>query len=215
MTKKIVSFDLDGTLVDFRSFDDVFWYEEMPKLYAKKHGVAFAAARKICLNEYRKVGNRKPEWFRPSFWFSRFSLNCKLEEITAGMRCRVKLLPHAKRTLSKLSKRYKLVIFTHTSRELLDIKMKMEGLGNYFSEVFSVVDDFGMVKDEKAYAMLLKRLGVSPECVTHVGDNYKFDYLIPRSLGITAIYIDRSRKKSGKYIIRSLRVLPALIEKIQ
>ncbi len=213
MTRKIVSFDLDGTLVDFRSFDDIFWYKEIPKLYAKRRGVAFAAARKICLNEYGKVDKRKPEWFRPSFWLSRLDLDCKLEETTADMGCDVRILPHAKRTLSKLSKKYKTVVFSHSSKELLKIKMNTEKLGDYFYKVFSTVDDFNMVKDQKSYSMLLKKLKIEPEQLIHVGDNYKLDYLIPRSLGITAIYIDRSRKKSGKHIIHSLLELPNVIER--
>jgi FMN phosphatase YigB (HAD superfamily) len=43
---KLISFDLDGTLVDKNSFDKIFWEEEVPKLYAAKKGMSIEEAKK-------------------------------------------------------------------------------------------------------------------------------------------------------------------------
>ncbi len=51
-------------------------------------------------------------------------------------------------------------------------------------------------------------INVSPSVdVVHVGDHYEFDYLVPRSLGIHALYLDRSGEKKGDFVIQDLRNL--------
>ena len=59
---KIVSFDLEGTLVDM-TFSDKVWNEGIPALYAQKTGLKFEEAKRIVLNEYMKVGEERIEWY--------------------------------------------------------------------------------------------------------------------------------------------------------
>ena len=51
----------------------------------------------------------------------------------------------------------------------------------------------------------LSRLNVAPESVTMIGDNYKSDYEVPRSLGLNAIYrqyIDKNTTVAEKELVR-------------
>jgi putative hydrolase of the HAD superfamily len=50
-------------------------------------------------------------------------------------------------------------------------------------------------------------LGVTPEEIIHVGDHYEFDYLVPRSLGIRAFFLDRSGQRNGDSVLWSLEDL--------
>jgi FMN phosphatase YigB (HAD superfamily) len=57
--KRLISFDLDGTLVDL-AFTDLVWHQGIPELYAQKAGIDLAQAREQVLLEYRKVGDGAP-----------------------------------------------------------------------------------------------------------------------------------------------------------
>ena len=115
--------------------------------------------------------------------------------------------------LRKLSKDYKLIIFTHTSREALGVKLEKVSIKKYFVRILSVIDDFNVTKrDEGAYRQLLKRMNLKPEDLIHVGDDYEFDYRMPKRIGIRAILIDRSEKKEGKDIIHDLRGIENILK---
>ena len=52
---KIISFDMDGTLVD-SEFTDWVWGHGVPTLYAEKVGLPFEEAKALVVKEYLKVG---------------------------------------------------------------------------------------------------------------------------------------------------------------
>lgn len=41
--------------------------------------------------------------------------------------------------------------------------------------------------------------------MVHIGDHYKFDYLVPRKIGVKAYYLDRKKEKKGEYIVHNLK----------
>ena len=52
---KVISFDLDGTLVDL-DFDLHLWFEELPRLYSEQNGVMLSQAKELMRLEYNRVG---------------------------------------------------------------------------------------------------------------------------------------------------------------
>ena len=118
---------------------------------------------------------------------------------------RIKVFPDTKPALEKLSRMFPLVVLTQSTREFVEIKMKTEAIGRYFSFVFSVVDEFNMVKKQpKVYRYLLKIYKLKPHELVHVGDDWEFDYETPRKLGIQAFYLDRKNKRKGEHVVRTL-----------
>jgi len=52
-----------------------------------------------------------------------------------------------------------------------------------------------------------QKLGLRAEELIHVGDHWKFDYLIPRQAGVRAFYLDRSGKSQGEFVLHGLTEL--------
>jgi len=59
---KIVSFDIDGTLVD-PEYNDLIWFKEIPQLISKKRQIPFKDAARIALQEYDNLGNHNLNWY--------------------------------------------------------------------------------------------------------------------------------------------------------
>jgi putative hydrolase of the HAD superfamily len=55
------------------------------------------------------------------------------------------------------------------------------------------------------YQRICQILEARPQEIVHVGDHYEFDYLVPRTLGIHAFYLDRSGEQNGEFVISDLR----------
>jgi putative hydrolase of the HAD superfamily len=108
--------------------------------------------------------------------------------------------------LKRLKDRFLLVVTSNAGREFIDIEMEATGLRRYFDRVFSATSDFGEVKKTIGfYRQICQILGANPEEIVHIGDHYEFDYLVPRTLGIQAFYLDRSGKQRGDFVISNLR----------
>ena len=64
-------------------------------------------------------------------------------------------------------------------------------------------DFYEVRKNPEVYIKICDKLNVNPMEVAHVGDHYKFDYIVPKSIGIDAYLIDRFNKHNGG--LRDLR----------
>ena len=77
---RIISLDMDGTLVNSRFVDKV-WMEGMPRLYAERTGLDLPAAREYVIGEYMKIGSDHLEWYDLKFWIDKFGLSIGKEEL--------------------------------------------------------------------------------------------------------------------------------------
>jgi putative hydrolase of the HAD superfamily len=204
---KIISFDMDGTLVD-AEFTDWVWGHGIPTLYAEKVGVSFEEAKALVTQEYLKVGEGAIEWYDIKYWFRLFQLDESWRAVMERYSDKIKVYPDVNYTLQRLKDRFPLILTSNAGREFIDLEMEATGLGRYFYRVFSATTDFGEVKKTVGfYQRICQILETRPEEMVHVGDHYEFDYLVPRSLGIRAFYLDRSGKRSGDSVIPELKDL--------
>jgi putative hydrolase of the HAD superfamily len=177
-------------------------------LYAEKLGIPFEEAKSFVVNEYLKVGEGSIEWYDIKYWFQSFQLEQSWNRVMKQYADKINIYPDVHSVLERLKDRFRLVLTSNAGREFIDVEMEVTGLGRYFDRIFSATSDFREVKKTKGfYQRICKIVGTRPQEIVHVGDHYEFDYVVPRSLGIHAFYLDRSKEKKGEFIIPDLRDL--------
>lgn len=202
-TRKLISFDLDCTLID-RTFNTFVWEVGIPRLYARKNNVSLSEAASIVKGEYDRVGEGAMEWYDIVYWFRFFELAEQWQDLMEEHRNKIRPFPEVKQVIEELGKSHDLIIVSNAARQFIEMEIKEAGIEGYFTRIFSVTSDFGRVKKTpECYEEVLKAMGITPAETVHVGDHYEFDYLIPRQLGIEAYFLDRdgNRPKDHDTII--------------
>ncbi len=204
---KIISFDMDGTLID-PEFTDWVWLRGIPALYAEKYAIPFEEARTFVEMEYRKVGEGAIEWYDIKYWFRLFQLEIPWQVLMKQYIDKINIYPDVNPILERLKDRFPLILTSNAGREFIDIEMEATGLRRYFGRIFSATSDFGDVKKTaRFYRRICEILEADPHEIVHVGDHFEFDYLVPRTLGIPAFYLDRSGEQKGDFVLRDLKEL--------
>ena len=206
---RIISLDMDGTLVNSRFVDKV-WMEGMPRLYAEKSGLDLPAAREYVIGEYMKIGSDHLEWYDLKFWIDKFGLSIGKEELLELYEDEIEVYPEVEEVLELLSENYELVVTSNAAREFIDIEL--DGLQGYFREVFSATSDFREVKKSPLlYGAICAHLDARPFEVLHIGDHYSYDYESALDAGLDALFLDRKGERQGPEVIGDLREAVELI----
>jgi FMN phosphatase YigB (HAD superfamily) len=212
---KFISFDMDGTLIA-PEFTDWVWGHGIPTLYAEKTGLSFEAAKVFVEKEYQKVGEGSIEWYDIKYWFHFFQLEESWRVLMNQFIDKISVYSDVDHTLERLKDKFLLVLTTNAGREFIDVEMDATGLRRYFDRIFSATSDFGEVKKTiRFYRRICQILQAAPNEIVHVGDHYKFDYLVPQQLGIYAFYLDRTGQQRGDFILSDLRDLEKRLQKIR
>jgi len=213
ITKKLISFDLDCTLID-STFTTFVWEIGIPRLYATKNDVSLSQATSIVKAEYDRVGEGAMERYDIGYWFRFFELAERWQDLMEEHRDKVRLFPEVKEVMEKLGTSHDLIIVSNAAREFIQMEVKEAGIEPYFARIFSVTADFGQVKKTpECYGEVLKTMGIAPANTVHVGDHYEFDYLIPKQLGIESYFLDRDGKNpKDRYTVKDLTEFANLVE---
>jgi FMN phosphatase YigB (HAD superfamily) len=211
--KKLISFDLDSTLID-PTYNTFVWEIGIPRLYAKKNNMSLSEAKSIVIGEYQKVGDGALEWYDIAYWFQYLELPGNWQHLMEEHRDKVRLFPEVKTVIEDLTQSYDLIIVSNAAREFVEIETTEAGIANYFASTFSTTSDFGQVKKTpECYEQILGIMGTKPSDVIHVGDHYEFDYLIPKRLGMEAYFLDRDgNKPKDRCTIKDLNELASLVK---
>ena len=200
---KVVSFDLEGTLVT-PDYSQAVWHEGIPSLYAKQNGIDFERDKAIVQKTYQEMGDQRKEWYDIEYWFSRFGLGDHRDVLDAH-RNRLSRYPDASQALSSLSKRYTLIVATGTVRAFLPYLL--DGLENYFVRIFSSISDYGQLKSLKFYAQVCQEMGIEPSEMVHVGDSLRFDFMAAKEAGIKVFHLKRNQESGNGDSLKSLTEL--------
>jgi FMN phosphatase YigB (HAD superfamily) len=192
--KRLISFDLDNTLID-ATYTTFVWEIGIPQLYAEKHSIDLPKAASIVKAEYERLGDSSLEWYDISYWFRLFKLPGRWQDLMEEHRDKIRPFPEVQEVLKILVQDYDLIILSNAAREFVDIEIEETRIGRHFARVFSTTSDFQEVKKTaRPYRTILDSMGVLPSDAIHVGDHYEFDYLVPKGLGLEAYYLDRDAK---------------------
>jgi len=202
MVVRVVSFDLEGTLVD-ESFSESVWNEGIPHLYAEKHGLGFDESKAKILAEYDNVGDSRVEWYDIRYWFNRFGLEYR-EQFLKRYIDKIKYYPEVFEVLEELERRYVLILVTNSYRDFINILTAK--VGHYFKGVFSATSDFRTLKRKcETYVRVCEHLNLNPCNVVHVGDRLEDDFSSPRRIGMQAFLLNRSKKTSEGCVVFDLK----------
>jgi FMN phosphatase YigB (HAD superfamily) len=211
--RKLISFDLDSTLVD-PTYTTSVWEIGLPRLYAKQHNIGLPEATSIVKSEYERIGDSALAWYDIAYWFEYFELRGKWEDLLEEHRGKIRPFPEVKEVLDDLVEHYDLIVTSNAAREFVEVELREAGIEGYFTRVFSATSDFEQVKKTpQFYRQICEIMRRKPTHVIHVGDHYEFDYLVPKSLGIEAYYLDRDGKRPrDSFAVKDLREFAALIK---
>ena len=199
---------MDGTITDL-SFVDSVWLEGIPRLFAEKNAISFEAAKTYVQKEYDKVGRDRLEWYDLKHWTKKFRLDISPDQVLGSYQQKIRTFPEVPGVLAEFrEKGYRLIVLSNARREFLDLELEKTGITNFFECTFSSTSDFGLTKKTvNVYNKVCEICGVSPDDVVHTGDDWCFDFEIPRRLGIQTFYLDRTGVVSGETVIHSLKDL--------
>ncbi|NOX71163.1 MAG: HAD family hydrolase [Candidatus Micrarchaeota archaeon] len=213
---KVVSFDIDGTLIDEKA-DFLIWNVEIPKMYAKEKGIGIKEAEKIVFSDYYRGGyiEKIDKWTDIRYWFRRFGLS-GWENLLDQMRNDIAVFDDVKDTLGYLKRKYTIIATTLNTEDFLKMKLEATGLENYFkmnfhSDSFSINKKNLTKNDLSLFRKVLDTMKVSPHEMVHIGNDPLTDMSIPSSLGIECYLIDRIKEKKGKNVIHSLTELKEIL----
>jgi len=193
---ELISFDAEGTVVT-PDFSQAIWHEVIPALYAQKKGLDLAQAKRHVAEEYGKIGDQRLEWYDIEYWFSYLGLGSSEPAIQSCLG-QIAYYPEVTEVLSSLASEYKLIVASGTPLELLHCLLR--DIKPYFVRIFSSISHYRQLKSPDFYLKICEEMGVKPSQVIHVGDNWQFDFLHARQVGMNALYLDRSGRNHQESI---------------
>ncbi len=142
-----VLLDMDGTLLD-KYFDDYFWEEYVPEVFALENGLTPIEARKELLKRYKRVENTL-EWTDLDYWSTQLGLDipelkCKVDHL-------IKVHPYVIDFLRFMRQKGKTVhLVTNAHSKTLEIKMKKTELGRWFDRIICS-QEVGEAKEQPVF----------------------------------------------------------------
>ncbi len=206
LMKKIISFDLDGTLVD-SIYGEMVWNHGVPEEFADEYAIPFEKAKELVRKKYLSLGDASLEWYDIRYWLDRFNLTVTAEELLARYESYIELLPFAREVLEELGQKYTLIIASNAARIFVEKEISYAGIGSYFSHVISATTDYEIVKKgDSFYRTLCEKLGAAPHEIVHVGDHKIFDFEAPASFGIESYHV-HDEDNGHERVIPNLKTL--------
>lgn len=201
----IISFDLDGTLVN-KQFADEIWLHQIPLLYAESNDIDYENAKNIVEKEYSKIGSDSLKWYDIHYWLNFLNLEYYWEDILKKGLHKLQVYPEVETVLKALSKDYTMIIISNAAKEFIDLEMDFLKLHNYFYAVYSAVSDFRKTKkDISTYLCVTEKLSIKPESLTHIGDTYEYDFIAAKKAGVKAYFLNRNAENiKNSYTVKNL-----------
>jgi FMN phosphatase YigB (HAD superfamily) len=204
--KKVISFDLDGTLVN-ADYGNSVWLKGIPERYARRHALTIEEAKQTVKEQYNSIGEANLLWYDLPYWIERFDIEVSVNELLEQYESHIILEPYVAEMFTLLNKDYVLVIASNAARIFVEKELHHTEIFNHFDHVFSATTDFSMVKkQEDFYRRMCGVLGVAPSEVIHIGDHQVFDYEVPRKVGIKAFHYSPAGK-AHEHAVSSFREL--------
>jgi len=149
-----VMLDMDGTLLD-KHFDDYFWEEHVPTVYAQENGMNFWDAYEELMGKYRsKEGTL--EWTDIEYWSKELGLN--IAEMKSKMNHLIQVHPYVIDFLKFCRENVKKVyLVTNAHSKTLAIKMANTEIEPYFDKIVCS-EEIGVAKEDPIFWEKLEKM---------------------------------------------------------
>ncbi len=153
-TIEIVMLDMDGTLLD-KHFDDYFWEEHVPEVYAQENDINYWDACDTLLAKY-KSREGTLQWTDIDFWSEELGLD--LVSMKEKMNHLIDVHPYVIDFLKWCrEKGKKIYLITNAHRKTLAIKMAKTEIEKYFDQIVCS-EDIGVAKEEPIFWEKLEKV---------------------------------------------------------
>lgn len=209
-TKKLYIFDLDGTLIDDMGFYKKIYTENLERLVFEKHGDEGLRLVRLVREKNRGKGELSLLVLGIPYdeWFDRVS------DADVNLLAPKPEVVRAIRQLKGIR-----VVFTGTSKKLAEKLLGRVGFEREdFDEIVAherpAVVPIKLTADTLVFRYLLQKYGVEPRDAYMVGDEYEFDLLPAKMLGMHTIEV-RHRSGRADHFVENIRDLPTYLTSIQ
>lgn len=160
--------DMDGTLLD-SYFDDYFWEEYVPLVFAEKNALSTEEAKEALLPKYKKV-EKTLQWSDLDYWSEQLDLDIPSLKLRIGHLIQVH--PHVIDFLRFITRAGKMVyLVTNAHAKTLDIKLAKTAIAPFFTRIVNS-QEVGKAKEEPLFwSRLQDELGFHPKRTLLVDDN--------------------------------------------
>jgi len=200
---KFISLDFSGTIVTGR-YVDYFWREAIPRVFAEERGINIDEAKERVFKEYEKVKEDDINWYLPEYWIKRLNIRKKLKDIVEDSLKAIEIYSDAEEFIEKMSKKCKILIASSVTSSLILPAVQFLKLKIY--KVYSSSDLFIVGKTPDFYKFILEDLGISAKDIVHIGDNEKYDFYNPRTVGIKSYLVNREKGIDLSYLTKYIEV---------
>ena len=149
-----VLLDMDGTLLDLH-FDNYFWTEHLPRLYAAEHRITVEESSAHLHGEF--VAERGTlQWYCLDHWSRRLGMD--IAALKRELQHMISIRPFAIEFLARLRDSQRdVVMVTNAHRKTLEIKMDSVDITGWFDRVV-ISHDLHAPKEEQAFWHALQAL---------------------------------------------------------
>lgn len=163
-----VFLDMDGTLLDLH-FDNYFWLDYLPQVYADKNGKTVAEVKPELL-AMMKDAEGSLNWYCLDYWTSLLDLN--IVSMKKEVDHLIAMRPSASEFLETLhASDKKVYMITNAHHDALELKLEKAQISHYFDDLVSS-HQFGHAKEAQAFWHALEDvLHYDPERTLFIDDS--------------------------------------------
>lgn len=163
-----VFLDMDGTLLD-KHFDDYFWEEYVPEIYARQNNISIMTAEDELLAKYKEQEGSLA-WTDLDYWSQQLDLD--LEKMKIDIDHLINVHPYVLEFLEfcrNMGK--KIVLVTNAHPKTLAIKMAKTKMAKEFDFIICA-DEIGVAKEDPVFwGKLAERINFDKERTLLADDN--------------------------------------------
>jgi len=142
-----VLLDMDGTLLDLH-FDNYFWLQHLPKVYAEKHAISEQEARSHLHGRF-SVDQGTLDWYSLDYWSEQLGMD--IPALKRELVHMIEVRPYTIEFLKRLHNSHRdVVMVTNAHRKTLEIKMGHVDITHWFDRIV-VSHDLRSPKEDRRF----------------------------------------------------------------